>query len=250
MTDPLPRTPRTRRPAIARLAGARVITVEQAVEAGCRYFLRHGTLDMEAVALHLAVSRATLYRVVSSRDALLGEVLWRLTERCLDRSRARRTREGIDGTLEVVRTFARHALASRALRGFVAQEPQTATRVLGPDGVVHRRAIEATLALFDEVGLGKRSPYDLSTPGLVEDPTRVAYLLVQLVESLCFAELAGTRPALDLTEQTVRGLLVRACTPRQSKATRLMNAAMCLVWTSVPDVLLRDGGVTLAAAGI
>lgn len=236
-----------RRHAIARLAGARVITLEQAVDAGCRYFRRHSTLDMEAVALELAVSRATLYRVVGSHDRLLSEVLWLLASQALDQARERRTNDGIEGVLEVVRHFARQTLAARAMRTFVAREPEAATRVLV---TVHRRGIAAVTALFDEVGLSKRSPYDLSTPGLVEDPQRVAYLLVRIVESLCFAEQAGTRPDLDLTEQTVRGLLVRACTPRQSRMTRLRSAAMCLVWTSFPEALLTESRLPLVLAGI
>jgi Tetracyclin repressor-like, C-terminal domain len=231
-----------------------VITLEQAVEAGCRCFLRHATLDMATVAHDLAVSRATLYRVVGSRDRLVGEVLWRLASQGLDRARQRRAHDGIEGVLEVVRHFARQTLASRPLRTFVAREPETAARVLV---TVQRRGITAVTSLFDEVGLAKRDPYDLATPGLVEEPKRVAFLLIRIVESLCFAELAGTRPDLDLTEQTVRGLLVRACTPRQSPArratlplARLRDAAFCLVWTSVPEALLTDSRFPMALAGV
>jgi len=200
---------------------------------------------MEAVARDLAVSRATLYRVVSSRDRLLSEVLWRLASQALDQARDRRTRDGIEGVLEVVRDFARRMLAARPLRAFVAAEPETATRVLV---TVHRRGIAAVCALFDEVGLGKRGPD--GAVGLVDDPERVAYLLVRIVESLCFAELAGTRPDLDLMEQTIRGLLVQACTPRQSRLARLREAAMCLVWTLVPEALLSESRLTLVLAGV
>jgi hypothetical protein len=201
---------------------------------------------MEAVAHDLAVSRATLYRVVGSRDRLLGEVLWRLAAGALDQARDRRTSDGIDGVIEVVRDFSRRMLTTRSLRAFVAAEPETATRVLV---TVHRRGIAAVGALFDEVGLGKRGPFDPTTTGLVDDPERVAYLLVRIVESLCFAELAGTRPDLDLTEQTVRALLVQACTPRPSRLARLRMAAMCLVWTSVPEALLAEGRLPLVLAG-
>lgn len=215
-----------------------MITLEQAVDAACRHFLRESTLDMEVVALELAVSRATLYRVVGSRDRLLGEVLWRLVSQALDQARGRREHDGIEGVVEVVRHFCRQTLASRAVRAFVAREPETATRVLV---TVNRRGIPAVTALFDEVGLGKRGAYDLATPSLVEDPERVAYLLIRIVESICFAELAGTRPDLELTAETVRGLLVRACTPRQSRVARLRHAAMCLMWTPVPEALLNEG---------
>jgi len=245
---------------IVRVAGARVITFEQAVEAGCRYFARHGTLDLEQVAVDLAVSRATLYRVVSSRDRLLADVLWRLAQRSLDRAKARRTRDGVEGLLEVVRCFSRHMLASKSLRQFIAREPQTATRVLAtPDGGVNRLAIAATIRLFDEVGLtGGPSPLavlgladrEVVAPRLVEDPARVAYLLVRIVEAMCFAEVAGTTPDLDLTEQTIRALLVRACTPRQPRPNRFMEAAMYLAWSSLPDALLIESRLPLALAGL
>jgi hypothetical protein len=218
-----------------------VITLEQAVDAACRSFVRDGTIDLAEIAVSLAVSRATLYRVVGSRDRLLTEVLWRLAQRSLERAQARRTRDGIEGVLQVVHLFARQVLASRPLRRFIAGEPQTATRVLtSADGAVQRQAIEATTRLFKEVGLtGRAFQVDglLASPRLADDPERVAYLLVRIVESLSFAELAGTRPDLDLIEQTIRAMLVRACTPRQSRVTRFMDAAMCLVWTSVPDHL-------------
>jgi hypothetical protein len=204
---------------------------------------------MESVAPALAVSRATLYRVVGSRDRLLGEVLWRLADDCLEHARSRRKQDGIEGVLEVIRCFSRQIVASRPLRQFIAREPETAARVLGsPDGGVQRRAIEAVVCLFEEVGLSRRSP-DRPTSGLVDDPRRVAYLLVRIVESLCFAEPAGTRPDLDLNEQAVRGLLVSACTPRRSGASRFMDAAMCLMWTSVPDALLNEGRFLVLAGG-
>lgn len=233
-----------------------MITLEQAVEAGCRYFLRRATLDMEAVALELAVSRATLYRVVGSRDRLLTEILWRFTSRAVDRARARRTHDGIEGVLEVVRHVARQMLATQPLRRFIASEPETAHRVLV---TVQQRGIAVATALFDEVGLGKQSPYGSALPGLVDDPHQVAYLLVRIVEALCFAELAGARPDLDLTEQTIRGLLLRACTPRQPQPSthrvpvrlaRMRDAAMCLVWTSMPEMLLTQGQLSVAVSGV
>jgi hypothetical protein len=224
-----------------------VITLEQAVDAGCEYFVRKGTLDLEALAVSLAVSRATLYRVVSSRDRLLAAVLWRLAQDCLDRARARRSRDGIDGVLEVVRCFSRQVLASRALRRFIADEPPSASHVLfNPDGGVHGPAVAAAVRLFDEVGLRRTSVAGVRLAG---DPRRVAYLLVRIVESVCFAE-PGTRPDLDLAEETIRALLVRACVPRQSRPRRLMNTAMCLVWTSVPEALLVEGQLPTALAGV
>jgi AcrR family transcriptional regulator len=234
-----------------------VITLEQAVDAGCRYFLRHGTIDLNDLAAALAVSRATLYRVIGSRDALLAGVLWRLAERSLDRAQARRTREGIDGVLQVVRAFSRQLLASRPLRRFIATQPETATRVLtSPGGGLNHLTIAAAVRVFEDAGLTGKALVDAPGDGMlaparmVEDPERVAYLLVRIVESLCFAEVAGTRADLDLTEQTIRAMLVRACTPRQSRITRFMDAAMCLVWTTAPDLMLAESRLSMVVAGV
>ena len=51
----------------------RVVSESDVVRGGCRYFLRHGTLEMDALAGSLAISRATLYRVVHSRDRTRGK---------------------------------------------------------------------------------------------------------------------------------------------------------------------------------
>jgi AcrR family transcriptional regulator len=226
---------------IARVVGARVINVEQVISAGCRYFVRHGTVDMDELAVVLAVSRATLYRVINSRDRLLGEVLWRLAEEAIDQARARRTRDGIEGVLDVVRGFANELLDAESFRHFIATEPEAATRVLftPTGGGLHRRGVKAVTELFDEA-----AP---SGPWIVDDRDNVAYLLVRIVESLCFSELlAGTPPDRDLAERTIRALLVQACSPRQSRTQKVVEAASCLMWTSVP-AMLWDGRLSLGA---
>jgi hypothetical protein len=71
-----------------------VVSRDDVVRGGCRHFLRHATIDMDALAGDLSISRATLYRVVHSRDGLLGDVLWRLAKRMLDDARRERTATG------------------------------------------------------------------------------------------------------------------------------------------------------------
>jgi hypothetical protein len=237
---------------IARLAGTRVITTDQAITAGCRYFLDHGTVDMDAIAVRLAVSRATLYRVMSSRDRLLAEVLWRLTSETITWAKASRTSDGVDGVIEVVRAFTRGALSSKALHRFISHEPEAAVRVLStPAGGVQHRAIAALRGLFEETGLC--GPPRDGVPGLrlVENPDDVAYLVLRIIESVCCATpLTGSQPDPDLTEESIRALLVRACTPRQSRARRFMDAGVCLVWTTLPDALLTESRLPLVIAGM
>jgi AcrR family transcriptional regulator len=217
------------------------VSVEQVVAAGCHYFLHHGTIDMDDLAVALAVSRATLYRVINSRDRLLGEVLWQLAEKTMDRARATRTRDGVEGVLDVIRVFSDGLLDSKPFRQFLSNEPEAATRVLfTPAGGVHRRAVRMVKDLFAEA-----EPLD--GPWIVGDHDNLAYLVVRIVESLYFAEqLAGMPPDRDLAERTTRALILQACTPRRAPVMKAVDAASYLIWTSVP-ALLCDGRLSLAS---
>jgi AcrR family transcriptional regulator len=220
-----------------------VVSVDQVTAAGRRYFLEHGTVDMDELALALSVSRATLYRVINSRDRLLGEVLWQLAERTMTRARQTRTRDGIEGVLDVIRVFSDGLLDSKPFRTFLANEPEAATRVLfTPAGGVHRRAVKLVKELFVEAEPAEG-------PWIVGDHDNLAYLVVRIVESLYFAELlAGMPPDRDLAERTTRALILQACTPRRSPAMKAVDAASALLWTSVP-ALLCDGRLSLASFG-
>jgi tetracycline repressor-like protein len=99
----------------------RVISRDAVVRGAMRQFAADGSVDMQSLAGDLAISRATLYRVAGSRDALLGEALWRLGRRLLDRARTERVRRGIDGVT--------------------------------PSGAVHRRIVLAQRDVFVEAGL-------------------------------------------------------------------------------------------------
>ncbi|MFC9945565.1 QsdR family transcriptional regulator [Streptomyces pratensis] len=181
-------------------ASRRVVTRGHVVHRACRFFLRHGTVDMSALAQDLAVSRATLYRVAGSRDALLADVLWELAEHLLDRARRRRTRAGVDGVLEITRYFVTALRASAPFGSFLRAEPETARRLLTA-GCVHRRAVLAQRSILLEAGEG-----DLPWPRSGIDD--LAYLYVRVVESTLYAELLSSRrPDLALAERTARALL-------------------------------------------
>jgi AcrR family transcriptional regulator len=179
-----------------------VVSDDAVVRGGCRYFVAHGTLDMEALASELAISRATLYRIVGSRDRLLADVLWRLGERLLNDARAARTATGVDGVLEVTRRFAADVLRAEGFRRFLTAEPETAARVLFTrPGGVHTRAV----ALQRQILLEAARPGE---PWLAADLDHLAYLYVRIIESMLYAELLGGRqPDLDLAERAVRSLL-------------------------------------------
>lgn len=177
----------------------RVVSREQVVRGACRFFLRHGAVDMDGVARSLAISRATLYRVVRGRDVLLGEVLWLLGERALARARRERRCAGVDGVLEVTRRFADELRVSAPFRAFLRAEPETAARVLFHPSV-HRRAVRAQREILLEV----------SGPWSAAALDQVAFLYVRIVESAIYAELLGGVP-LDhaLAERAARAVLAQ-----------------------------------------
>lgn len=185
----------------------RVVSREQVVHGACRFFLRHGEVDMDGVARSLAISRATLYRVVHSRDGLLGDVLWRLGERQLVQARLRRRNGGVEGVLEITRHFVDRLRGAAPFRAFLRGEPETAARVLfNGSGAVHRRAVSAQKQILLEVpGEWCAGPLD-----------QVAFLYVRIVESAIYAELLGGQPLdRDLAERAARSVLL----PRRPTAT-------------------------------
>ncbi|TQM78320.1 hypothetical protein FHX81_0582 [Saccharothrix saharensis] len=180
----------------------RVVSQDQVLRGACRFFLRHGRVEMDALAASLAISRATLYRVVHSRDVLLADVLWVLADRLLARARRERTNGGVEGVLEVTRRFVAELRAAGPFRAFLRGEPETAARVLfNHSGGVHRRAVSAQKEILLEVDGGPWSTAALD---------QVAFLYVRIVESALYAELLTGAP-LDpaLAETAARTVLLQ-----------------------------------------
>lgn len=184
------------------IGARRVVSQDQVLRGACRFFLRHGRVEMDALAASLAISRATLYRVVHSRDGLLADVLWMLADRLLARARQERTNVGVEGVLEVTRRFVADLRAAGPFRAFLRSEPDTATRVLfNTAGGVHRRAVSAQKEILLEVDGGPWSAAALD---------QVAFLYVRIVESALYAELLSGAP-LDpaLAETAARTVLLQ-----------------------------------------
>lgn len=183
--------------------GTRVLAYPAAFAAARRQFLARATLDMEALADELAVSRATLYRVVGSRERLLGEVVWHLGARTLERA-VRETDpalRGADRVVEVSRRFNAYVVSFAPLRTFIRDEPVTAFHVLFmPTGQVHDRSVAAWRGLVEEaVERGEVTP--------PFDVDRLAYVLVRIGESMLYADLlSGREPDIELAAMLQRAV--------------------------------------------
>lgn len=182
----------------------RVVTSEEVVAAAQRRFLAEGRLDMSRVAGDLSVSRATLYRVATSHDRLLGDVLWRLGERSLGRAE-RRAREGgrrgVERMLETSRLFEADIADFEPLQQLLRRDPLTASRVLlTPAGQVHQRAVDAWVGILGGAVAGGELELPLA-------PDEFAFLYVRLGESLLYGEMiAGIEPTAGAGDRIRRAL--------------------------------------------
>jgi AcrR family transcriptional regulator len=180
----------------------RVVSYDEVVHGGARHFLARGGLAMDDLASELAVSRATLYRVAGTRDRLLGDVLWHLGSRTLADAFRGRSATGVAGVVEVTRHFCDALARSGPFRRFLAEEPQTAARVLlTPAGRVHERFIVAQTRIFRDCLDLAAAPADTELRGR-------AYLYVRIVESVLYGDmLHGGNPTPAVTNHMLRAVL-------------------------------------------
>jgi len=156
-------------------------------------FLRGRRLDMVELARDLGVSRATLYRWVGSREQLLGEVLWSMTEAGLAQARASAKGKGAEWVLQIYRTMGDQIVDNEPLHHFIATEPELALRVMTSKvSPQQRRMTEAwrDILLEAERDKGLKLRLDVDT---------LAYVLVRIAESFLWSDLI-TGEQLDLAK--------------------------------------------------
>jgi AcrR family transcriptional regulator len=175
------------------------------VAAAARWIRGGRRLDMQGLAEELGVSRATLFRRVGSREELLGQALWLLTERTLVTAARRWEAERPAGALHTPGT-GRHINAivsqSPGLRRLLDDEPALTLRVLTDP----RGRVQTGMAAFVSELLRR----DMAEFGLVPltEPDALAYALVRLGESFLYADaLAARQPDVATANRLQRALV-------------------------------------------
>lgn len=171
--------------------------------AALQVFLACRRLDMRALAGDLGISRATLYRKTGSRDQLLGEVLWALTRRAIERAlRSADDLDGVDRVVAVVERYLGFIERQPAFRRLLTGEPEIALRVLtSKHGVVQRRIVSALQALLDQEQRAGRLRFTMDTDTL-------AYVIVRVCEGFLYADvIADNAPELTQSGPAVRALV-------------------------------------------
>jgi AcrR family transcriptional regulator len=162
-------------------------------------------LDMQGLADELGVSRVTLFRRVGSREALLSEALWVLTQCTLETAAARWEAERPEGELHTPGT-GRHLNAivsqSAGLRRLLDDEPALAIRILTDP----RGKVQTGIVTFVE-GLLRRDTAEFGLVTIIE-PGALAYALVRLGESFLYADvLAARKPDVETANRLQQALV-------------------------------------------
>jgi AcrR family transcriptional regulator len=142
--------------------------------------LRGDRVDMQAFAAQLGVNRVTLYRWVGSRDRLIVEVLWFLTERRMGLLWTEL--EDLPGPRvpELMRRWTRDTVQTAGLRRFLHGESEVAMRLLtlASGGFQPRLVALVQQRIADDVSSGRvRTPLPLD---------ELAYTVVRISESYIY----------------------------------------------------------------
>lgn len=193
----------------------RVIDYDDVVRAARHRFLATSSLEMDQLASDLAVSRATLYRVITSQDRLLGDMLWELTERTLAMAvEASRGHRGVDRILALSSRFEGDIAGFRPLQLWMERDPLQASRVLfTPAGGIHGRVVRA----FERIFAAAVAAGELVLPTA---PADFAYLYVRLGETLVHGELlAGITPDPEAADRLRRAMFELGTAPQAVETT-------------------------------
>jgi AcrR family transcriptional regulator len=167
-----------------------------------RTFLARRRVDMNELAVELGVGRATLYRWVGGRDQLLGEVMWSLCERGLERAKADATGTGVDWVLSIYRRFGELILDTPAVLHFVQVEPEAALRVMTTKASPNQARV---IAWYRDLLVEAEERFGIEYR---LDPETLAFTLIRVAESFLWTDLiTGEEPDLSRGWEVARVLM-------------------------------------------
>lgn len=178
---------------------------ERAVALASSWVEQGRRLEMQALADELGVARATLFRNAGTREDLLGEALWQVTQRTLVLAQRRWESERPPGALHTPGTGRYiNALVSEstALHQLLDDEPALTIRVLtDPRGPVQTGVVSFIEALL------RQDVNEFAFQPIIE-PGALAYALVRLGESFLYADVLAARPPDVATANRLQQALV------------------------------------------
>jgi AcrR family transcriptional regulator len=174
--------------------------------AAAQVYASGARLDMQSLARHVGVARATLYRRAGNREELLDEVLWWRARRLLaDQVVATAELAGVTRITAVIAGVLAAIEQDRPLRTFLETDPETALRILTGTRSTVQRGMAAALENLVELER-RRGAFaaDLDTPTL-------AYAILRICEAFLYADVIADRDrdigrAVTVIEALLAGL--------------------------------------------
>ena len=177
---------------------------DDAVQAAMRLYRAGEPLDMSALAAELGIGRATLYRWVGNREALLARVLAdssAQTFRVAEADARDGGAEGAELVVDVIRRFMTAVAQARPLGALVRREPLVFIRLVAPAGVVEQRVAGLIARVLEREARSGRLALPLP-------PAALATAIVRLSDAHLYTYLLGRRaPDVDGALDIVRVLL-------------------------------------------
>lgn len=155
-------------------------TPDDALRLARKAMLTGRRLDMQALAAELGINRVTLYRWVGSREHLIVEVLWFLTERTIMSTWKELEDTVGPRTPEAMRRWVRATIDTPGIRRFLHGEAEFAMRLLTlrSGGFQPRLFALVRGLLAEEVEAGR-----VATPLPLDD---LAYAVIRICESYIY----------------------------------------------------------------
>jgi AcrR family transcriptional regulator len=146
-------------------------------------------LDMQSLARHLGVGRATLYRRAGNRETLLDEVIWWRARRMVTGQLLMASGlSGVSRIAAVIGGVLRAIERDRPLRFLIEADPDTALRILTGGRSVTAMGMTAALERLIELERS-RGCFDTEL-----DTSTLAYAIIRISEGFLYADVLADRP--------------------------------------------------------
>lgn len=162
----------------------------QVVDAACLQFEMCQRVDLVELAQICEVNRATLYRWFGSRDALLAEVLWRLSMRIVHSVIKGIPGTSLSGLMLSIQGYLKIVSTHKGQIHFVKNEPEVAARVLFTgENSIRNRLINILLVYLPRYRVFKEGDPQVKT---------LAVAIVRLGETFLYGDRLGdNEPQLE-----------------------------------------------------
>lgn len=158
-------------------------TRDDAVALARRTFMAGERLDMRGLAAELGVNRATLYRWVGSKEALLGEVISGFSRATTERNDRELPGTGPEHLAAVFQRGLEQIHSFEPMRRFLERDAEYALRVLtSKESTVQRESVAVVRELLEREAAAGR----LDVPADLGD---LAYVIIRVGESFLYSDL-------------------------------------------------------------